>query len=322
MRRAFTRIELTVAVGMASLVLGLVLPAVQAARDDAARTQCQNNLRKIWVAFQEFEKTYGGLPPRRSGFNNGEPYAGWGSHILPYLGEEAVAKKYDTKLDFFDPGNKAAVETPVKSFLCPASPTDRVIRVESQASTKSANPDKDTVFSVKAVGCDYIASNGILFPRGGYGLNYTEADQMNGNQRQPMLDNDYLPLTKITDGTSCTLLLIEQAGRPDVWRNGQKKDGDGQFGMSANARGAWAGWGSIAFGPADAKTGETPGKGDSTDCTVNCNNWFGIYGFHTGGANVLMCDGSVRFVGLKLDPLTFAYLTLRDDGHLISPNDY
>ena len=62
--------------------------------------------------------------------------------------------------------------------------------------------------------------------------------------------------------------------------------------------------------------------GDATDCTVNCNNWFGVYGFHSGGANVLMCDGSVRFVTPKLDPLTFAYLTLRDDGHAIDPTDY
>jgi prepilin-type processing-associated H-X9-DG protein len=196
------------------------------------------------------------------------------------------------------------------------------VAIESQASTKSTNPDKDTVFKVKAVACDYISSNGLLLPRGGYGLNANATDAMIGNQRQPMLDNEYLPLAKITDGTSCTLLLIEQAGRPNVWRNGKTKDGDGQFGMSPNARGAWAGWGSIAFGPADAATGESPGKGDSTDCTVNCNNWFGIYGFHAAGANVLMCDGSVRFVGPKLDPLTLAYLTLRDDGHLIAPTDF
>jgi prepilin-type processing-associated H-X9-DG protein len=59
-----------------------------------------------------------------------------------------------------------------------------------------------------------------------------------------------------------------------------------------------------------------------TDCTVNCNNTFGIYGFHEDGANVLLCDGSVRFVGKKLNPLTFAYLTICDDGHVIGSDDY
>ncbi|AWM40530.1 hypothetical protein GobsT_09610 [Gemmata obscuriglobus] len=322
MRYGLSRTEFAVSAVLCLAAAGLVLPRVQAARADAARAQCTENLRKLGQACLEFEKAQGGLPPRRGGFNNGEPYSGWGAAILPHLGEEATAKKYNPKLDFFDPANKAAVETRVKPFLCPAAPAERAVRIESQASTKAANPDKDTVFTVAAAVSDYIASNGVLLPRGGYALNFNDAGQMNGNQRQPMGDNDVTPLAKITDGTSTTLLLIEQAGRPAVWRNGKKRDSDGQFGMSPNARGAWAGWGSIAFGPADAATGESPGRGDATDCAVNCNNWFGVYGFHAGGANVLMCDGAVKFVGPKLDPLTFAYLTLRDDGHAVSPNDF
>lgn len=322
MRYGLTRVEFAVTAAGCVLAAGLLLPRVQAARADAARAQCTDNLRKLGQGFAEFERANGGLPPRRAGFNNGEPYSGWGAYTLPHLGEDAVTKKYDFKRDFFDPANRAAVESQVKPFHCPAAPGDRAVRIESQASTKSTNPDKDTVFTVQAATCDYIASNGVLLPRGGYAVNINGVGQMNGNQRQPLGDNEFTPLSKITDGTSCTLLLIEQAGRPDVWRLGKKKDGDGQFGMSPNARGAWAGWGSIAFGPASAETGENPGKGDSTDCTVNCNNWFGVYGFHTGGANVLMCDGAVRFVTPKLDPLTFAHLTLRDDGHLIAPTDF
>ncbi|MBY0459724.1 MAG: DUF1559 domain-containing protein [Gemmataceae bacterium] len=322
MRTGLSRVEVLVVAGVGLLAVGLILPRVQAARADADRLRCADNLRKLGVAFAEYERANGGLPPRRSGFNNGEPYGGWGSALLLYLGEEKMARQFDPKLDFFDPGNKAAVETPLKPFLCPATPAGRVVVIESQASAKADNADKDTVFSVRAGVSDYIASNGVLLPRGGYATNFNEAGQMNGNQRQPMGDNIITPLSKITDGTACTLLLIEQAGRPEVWRNGKRTGGDGQFGRSPNARGAWAGWGSIAFGPGDAKTGESPGTGDATDCTVNCNNWFGVYGFHTGGANVLMCDGSVRFVTPKLDPLTFAYLTLRDDGHAVDSSDY
>ncbi|MBN9118112.1 MAG: DUF1559 domain-containing protein [Planctomycetes bacterium] len=322
MRYGLTRIEFAVAAGACLLAVGVLLPRVQAARADAARAQCQNNLRKLGQGFAEFEKVNGGLPPRRAGFNNGAPYSGWGAYVLPYIGEESVAKKYDLKRDFFDPANRDAVGTQVPVFLCPAAPADRALAIQSQASTKSENADKDTVFATKAGACDYISSNGVLIARGGYGLNASATDQMIGNQRQPMADNEFLPVAKITDGTSCTLLLIEQAGRPNVWRNGKKKDGNDMFGMSPNARGSWAGWGSIAFGAASAETGETPGKGDATDCSVNCNNSFGVYGFHAGGANVLMCDGAVRFMGTRLDPLTFAYLTIRDDGHLISPTDY
>ncbi len=322
MRDGFTRIDLAAVAAVTVLAAGLLLPHLQAARTDAARAQCADNLRRVGRAFAAFEQAHGGLPPRRAGFNNGEPYGGWGGYVLPHLGEDALANKFDPKRDFFDPANRAAAETVVAAYTCPAAPPGRVVTIQSQASTKSANADKDTVFTAKAAACDYISSNGVLIARGGYGLNYTDADQMAGNQRQPMADNNYSPLARITDGLSTTLLLIEQAGRPDVWRSGKKRDGDGQFGISPNARGAWAGWGSIAFGAANADTGETPGKGDATDCTVNCNNWFGVYGFHAGGANVLLCDGAVRFVGVKLDPLTFAYLTLRDDGHLISADDF
>ncbi|MFO1066561.1 MAG: DUF1559 domain-containing protein [Pirellulales bacterium] len=138
-----------------------------------------------------------------------------------------------------------------------------------------------------------------------------------------MIDNGFLPLEKITDGLSNTPLPIEQAaGRPAVCRNGVKKDGAGQFGVSPNARGAWTGWGSIAFGAADSRTGDTPGRGDGSDCSVNCNNWFGMYGFHPDGASALLCDGSVRFFDKRLDPLTFAYLTVRDDGHLIDIDEF
>ena len=199
---------------------------------------------------------------------------------------------------------------------------NRFVEIQSQATTKSLNEDKDTVFNCFAAVTDFISSNGVLITRQGYAINALPGEQRNGNERQPMTDDENLPLSKITDGLSNTLLLIEQAGRPDLWRNRQRQEGSGQFGLSPNARGAWAGWGSIAFGAADADTGELPGRGDATDCSVNCNNWFGIYGFHDGGANVLFCDGSVRFIGTQLDPLTFAYLTIRDDGRLVARGDY
>jgi prepilin-type processing-associated H-X9-DG protein len=241
--------------------------------------------------------------------------------VLTYLDDATRAEEYDLQYDFFDPKNRSVTETPMSVMQCPTSPPNRFIEIQSQATTKSLNEDKDTVFQCRGAVTDFIASNGVLMTDQGYGINALANEERLGNQRQPMTDNENLSLSKITDGLSNTLLLIEQAGRPDVWRKRAKNEGVGQFGLSPNARGAWAGWGSIAFGAADSETGETPGRGHSTDCSVNCNNWFGIYGFHDGGANVLLCDGSVRFIGIGLDPLTFAYLTIRDDGHMIHQGD-
>jgi|GEM_PF-2454026 len=321
-RAGFTRIDVVAVAVLTLVATGAALPRLLAARQDAATARCQDNLRILGLSCLRFEASHGGFPARRAGFNNGAPYGGWGTEILPFINEPDLANRYNPKRDFFDPGNRAASETQVATFHCPAAPAGRTVAIQSQASAKSENPDKDSVFSIKGGTCDFITSNGVLMPGNGYGLNATDLGPMIGNQRQPMGDNEHVPLSKISDGLSCTLLLIEQAGRPEVWRSGQKKDGAGQFGMSPNARGLWAGWGSIAFGAASATTGETPGRGDASDCSVNCNNWFGIYGFHAHGANVLLCDGSVRFVGTKLDPLTFLHLTVRDDGHLIGPNDF
>lgn len=322
MRESLRAVEALVIAAAVFLFISILGPCLLAAREGSRETQCQEHLRQLGAAFQKYETAKRGFPPRRAGFNDGRPYGGWGSVVLAYIDEAAVPRGYDQERDFFDPKNRPIVETQLPTMLCPASPASRFVQIQSQASTKSTNPDKDTVFTCQAAVSDFIAANGVLLPRNGYGINALAEEQGIGNQRQPMTDNANLPLSKITDGVSNTLLLIEQAGRPDVWRNRTKKAGGGQFGLSPNARGAWAGWGSIAFGAADAATGETPGRGDGADCSVNCNNWFGIYGFHEGGANVLFCDGSVRFVSTKLDPLTFAYLTIRDDGHIIHHGDF
>lgn len=321
-RAGSTLVDLLAVAAVALVTCGVALPALLASRQDDAKSRCRDHLRALGQGFARFESDRGGFPARRTGFNNGMPYGGWGAQLLPYIDRPELAASYNPKLDFFDPGNKGAVESRVDVFNCPAAPGERAVPIESQASAKSENPDKDTVFAVRAAAIDFITSNGTLMPRDGYAMNAGGADQGVGNQRQPMADDEFVPLSKISDGLSCTLLLIEQAGRPDVWRLDKKKEGAGQFGMSPNARGAWAGWGSIAFGPASAATGESPGEGDATDCTVNCNNWFGIYGFHEGGAHVLFCDGSARFVGTGLDPLTFYYLTVRDDGHVIGQDDF
>ncbi|OYW17159.1 MAG: hypothetical protein B7Z55_13095, partial [Planctomycetales bacterium 12-60-4] len=250
MRARLSPIEVVVVAVCSAVVCALVGPGLLAARESARELSCQDRLRLLGMAFLRFESAHGGLPPRRSGFNDGNPYGGWGGQILPYLEAGDSTVEYDPRFDFFDPKNKAIVEQQFPVFLCPTSPAERFVQIQSQASTKSLNTDKDTVYTCKAAAVDFIASNGVLMTGNGYGINAMGGERGIGNQRQPMTDNENLPLSKITDGLSNTLLLIEQAGRPSAWRNREEKPGDGQFGMSPNARGAWSGWGSIAFGAA------------------------------------------------------------------------
>lgn len=318
-QRAFSLLDLLAAIAITALLAALLLPAVQASQEDAQRLQCANNLNDIGRGFASFEAANGGFPARRL-FN---PTGGWGPLLLPHVQQAKLGDAFKFTHDFYDPINKAVAETPVSLFLCPASPK-RTVPISATASGNSLNPDKDTTYSVDAAANDYISSNGFLMPTTGYGINWPLARRQGTNRHQPMDDNTYLPLSLITDGLSQTLLLVEQAGRPQVWRLGKVANKTDPMNLGRNSRGTWAGFGSIAFRPCNREDGYSfdDSQGDLMTCSVNCNNGQGIYGFHAGGAYVLFCDGSVRFMGESLDGLTFARLAMRDDGQLIATGDY
>lgn len=318
-RPGAARADALVAFVLAALAVAVALPAVQAARADAARAQCREHLRQLGSGFLGFEKANGGFPARR--LKN--PKSGWGAQLLPHIGQEKLAERYSFRYDWFDPANRAASETVIKTFLCPVSPTDRALTCTDVTSPASKNPDRLTRFSAKGAPCDFVAANGFKMPATGYGINWpypTEA--ADNNQHQAMTDDDHLPVNRITDGMSCTILVIEQAGRPQKWTNGKRSRGARDDEANGNARGLWAGYGAIPFHPAERADGISAGIGDATDCVVNCNNQHSVYGFHAGGAHVLFCDGSVRFVGEKLDARIFALLATRDDGEVLAANDY
>jgi len=124
-RTAFTLVELLVVITIIGILIALLLPAVQAAREAARRMQCGNNLKQLGVGFHNFECANGGFPPRRwnqtmaaNGVDNG--YTGWGTFLLPYIEQQALYDRYDWKYDFYDPINKAVVERSCQySFVRP-----------------------------------------------------------------------------------------------------------------------------------------------------------------------------------------------------------
>ncbi len=112
--RGFTLIELLVVITIIGILAGLLLPAVQSTREAARRLSCVNNLKQIGLAVLNFESENGALPPR---CQTSVPYRGWGPILLPYLEEKALAKQYKYNLNFWDPGNAAAVSTPVDGIF-------------------------------------------------------------------------------------------------------------------------------------------------------------------------------------------------------------
>ena len=104
-----SRIEVAVVATCLLIVASLVPPALLAARDRQREQLCQDRLRRLSAAFVQYESAHGGFPPRRSGFNDGNAYGGWGASIYNYLGVTEVEGKYDVRYDFFDPQNKVDV---------------------------------------------------------------------------------------------------------------------------------------------------------------------------------------------------------------------
>ena len=133
-QRGFTLIELLVVITIIGILIALLLPAVQAAREAARRMQCSNNLKQLGIGFHGFAAANGGFPPRRwnqtmaaNGVNNG--YTGWGTFLLPFIEQQNLYDAYKWEYDFYDPVNKAVVETNLPIFICPSTPALLILSV-------------------------------------------------------------------------------------------------------------------------------------------------------------------------------------------------
>ena len=295
-RGGFTLIELLVVIAIMAILIALLVPAVQKVRDAAARIQCANNLKQIGLACHNYEDVFKGLPPRG---NTQSPYCGWGPYLLPYLEQQPLADIYRFDLDFYNPLNGPAVSQPLAVYTCPAAPPGRFDNIVDV----NGNPTG----TIGAEG-DYFAPNSVdayWWPAAQYALASDE------QQAAAMTEGGTRALVAITDGTSNTLLISELAGRPNQFILGVQQP------TNANIRfpawwGPWASYNSCVYKTWSAD-GTTPGgeTGPPGPCTINCNNSWGIYAFHRGGANAVFVDGSVHFLAVGLSPDVFAALVTR-----------
>jgi prepilin-type processing-associated H-X9-DG protein len=281
-------IELLVVIAIIAILIGLLLPAVQKVREAANRAQCSNNLKQIGLAMLNYENAYGGLPPRR--ITTAGSQRGWAPALLPFIEQTGVYNLYNLNANFYDPVNAAAISVPIKTFYCPSSPANRTVTVTMSGET-----------SVGAAG-DYFGPNS--FSSKLYGVQSLSGN----NQDTAMNDNTSRKLRDIVDGLSNTLLITEQAGRPNFYIYGIQQASN--TGMDDyNWWGPWASYQVVSFWifGGDGITMDGPGG----PCTINCNNSQGVYAFHTGGANAVFVDGSVHFMTTQMNPTElFALVTI------------
>lgn len=338
-RWGFTLIELLVVIAIIAILIALLLPAVQQAREAARRTQCRNNMKQIGLALHNYHDAFNMFPPGavHSGpnFDNGLIYdsggpanggpryvtyggrnTGWGATwvllILPYVDQAPLYNQWDMNRPARDPVNQPAAVTKLTSMVCPTAPVTSTI----------TGP-----------------TNGVpgQFAKITYGANSGTDESNDGHDWFDERETGVIVcspstakrITGIQDGTSQTLLLSEICV-PD---------------SQEDTRGAWAMVSSCSFGGRGGSgalgnnfaTIITPNKNPDVygngfrDLVAHCDNGLrgncrcddrsgggnngkdvvnGARGFHDGGVQVTLCDGSGRFVSENIDAgIWYALLT-------------
>jgi prepilin-type N-terminal cleavage/methylation domain-containing protein/prepilin-type processing-associated H-X9-DG protein len=304
-RHAFTLIELLVVIAIIAVLIGLLLPAVQKVRDAAARTSCQNNLKQIALACANYEVRNGRFPPSNT---MSPPWHGWPALVLPDLEQENVRTIYVLTANWHDPANGPARNAPVKTFLCPAANGGRLGQSAVPGVPGSPFP---------GAAWDYTNVSVVAQPLLAY-LNYPDPASYPVVWRGVMSSTGST-VGQITDGLSNTLLVAEDANRPEYWVKGVRvTDRVPPFGGGDTpgtvTGGLWADH-QKGFGV----EGTSPdGHTLIGECAINCTNAYEVYAFHPGGANAAMADGSVRFLREGMSIRTLAALTTRAGGEVVA----
>lgn len=285
-RRAFSLGELLVVIAIIGILVGLMLPAVQMAREAARRASCQSNLRQWGLAFHHHADVKHVFP---WGYHRTTPQGTFVPHLLPYIEQANI--DYDLQRDWHDPVNATAIRQELTVMICPSGPGQGRV-------------DLDWPQFLPAAG-DYVGTSGVNKSYcATVGWPFYSPEENNG-----VLSDRDCPLEWIKDGLSNTFLLQEDAGRPQLWRMGRLAAG-----TSKNA-----GWADTDYSIAlDGSDTETSGSGQGGGpCVINCTNDNEAYSFHRGGCLMLMADSSVQFANEGIDIRVFAALSTRASGDLV-----
>ena len=334
-RSAFTLIELLVVIAIIAVLIGLLLPAVQKVREAAARAKCQNNLKQIGLALHNYEGANNVFPPGRAAFPLVVSAQG---RILSYIEQDSIGRTVDVnQVPLYNsnptsfpliPGNYQASVTPVKLYVCPSDPMNGINPSAFATLPSGAVSTTDLYAGLNYVAC-IGSGDGSPDNNGTFWGQYRTSDGLFGQTPIKILD--------VADGLSNTVAFSESTmgtGAPDatgatpadaarqvLTLSGSTVTSDGNCAAGATAGGAiWSGmrgakW--INGHYADANYNHHLLPNDSRwDCSNGSHNpgQAAARSFHAGGVNVLLGDGSVRFVRNGIDFATWRALATRAGG--------
>ncbi len=254
--RGFTLIELLVVIAIIAVLIALFLPAVQQVRESARRMQCLNNMHQIGVALHSYHSTHNSLPPGglqpRPIWPQGKQFA-WSAFLLAYLDQANAANTIDFDVAFDDPINAEIAATPIAMYICPSTPRSSPL-TRGMGATDYGGIFGERIFTT------------------------------NNPPRGVMIYDQAIRFRDITDGTSNTLTISEDAG----FRDGQWINGRNLFDQ--------------AFAINKAPSFENDIRSE-----------------HPQGANGLYADGSARFLSEQMDLSILAAICTRDGGEVVTP---
>jgi prepilin-type N-terminal cleavage/methylation domain-containing protein/prepilin-type processing-associated H-X9-DG protein len=332
-RHAFTLIELLVVIAIIAILIGLLVPAVQKVREAAARTQCQNNLKQIGLALHNYHDVYKHLPPW--GFDFAVPptpnpygpqtqgHSALGL-ILPFIEQGNVIRLARTDHSVIDPlnlppnyGTSTAGLAVIPIYLCPSTPDTTVdygpYFAQNNLPLGPMNLARTDYAIIRGLNGTFCAACAPASPSGDVGAMGVRGQANAGGG----LISGKVRLQSITDGTSNTIMVAEDAGRQQVYAKGVavSPNTPGSAGWTLNA--AWGDYNTRIIVRGFDNTGTVQ---DGGCCVINCNNVNQIYGFHTGGANVLRADGSTHFFSEATAPGVVAAMVTRNGGEVFNDN--
>jgi prepilin-type N-terminal cleavage/methylation domain-containing protein len=334
----FTLVELLVVIAIIGTLVGLLLPAVQSAREAARRSSCSNNLKQQGLAVHGFHDAKNKLPSGGRPPDAATVRCGVFTYMLPWLDKKTLWDKYDTSVNWSDALNRPVTEIRVPEFECPSAP-----RHNNQL---DQNPDGVTGFGTGIVANGDYGSNLGVAP----GLATTVTGSVtiggasvakstlvrespawtssSGTTTNGMLPkNSSISFKDVTDGLTNTIAIVESAGRPYVYQRG--KQVSNVLNTAHTNGGGWCRPASDILFYGSNAAGTTVG-GQFLNRTNGYNHASEAYGstgypapygaegssqpyaFHSGGLQVSLGDGAVKFIDENIAIEVFTAMLTRD----------